>query len=121
MLITKTSIAGFGLNLQNAHRMTFVGLSDSFESYYQAVRRCWRFGQTQPVEAHVILSDVEQEIYQNVKRKEADAATMSAKLIENVQVFERDEIAAPGLGRYEYETDTASGDDWTLLLLLLKT
>jgi DNA modification methylase len=116
VLITKTSIAGFGLNLQNAHMMAFVGLSDSFESYYQAVRRCWRFGQTKPVDAHVILSDVEQEIYHNVKRKEAEAATMSEKLIENVQAFERDEIANPSLGHYEYEKDNKSGDDWTLML-----
>ena len=45
VLVSKPSIAGFGINAQNAHIEIFVGLSDSFEAYYQAVRRCWRFGQ----------------------------------------------------------------------------
>lgn len=47
-LVTKPSIAGFGLNWQKCHNMIFVGLSDSYEMLYQAIRRCWRFGQKQP-------------------------------------------------------------------------
>jgi superfamily II DNA or RNA helicase len=73
VLVTKPSIAGFGMNFQNAHRMAFVGLGDSYESYYQAIRRCWRFGQTEPVDVHVVVSDLEQAIVENVRRKETES------------------------------------------------
>ena len=75
-LITKPSIAAFGLNWQHCARMAFVGLSDSYESYYQAIRRCYRYGQTRRVEAHVILSDVESRIATNIARKERDASAV---------------------------------------------
>lgn len=81
VLVTKTSIAGFGMNFQNAHKMAFVGLSDSYESYYQAIRRCWRFGQQHPVDAHVIVSTLEQQIVDNVRRKEDEASTVTAQLV----------------------------------------
>lgn len=81
VLVTKPSIAGFGMNFQNAHRMAFVGISDSYEAYYQAVRRCWRFGQTSPVTAHIVTSALEQQIVHNVQRKEAEAAQSSAELV----------------------------------------
>lgn len=81
VLVTKPSIAGFGMNFQNCSRMAFVGLSDSYESYYQAIRRCWRFGQTQPVEAHVVVSELEMAIVENIRRKETEAAQMSELLI----------------------------------------
>jgi superfamily II DNA or RNA helicase len=77
VLITKPKIAGFGINLQNCHNMAFVGIGDSFESYYQCIRRCYRFGQHHPVNAYIILSEIEQEIYANVLRKEQEANTMS--------------------------------------------
>ena len=81
VLITKTSIAGFGMNFQNAHKMAFVGLSDSYESYYQAIRRCWRFGQTEPVHAHVIVSTLEQQIVDNIRRKEDEASAVTDQLV----------------------------------------
>ena len=56
VLVSKASMFGFGLNLQGCARMAFVGLSDSFEEFYQAVRRCWRFGQTRAVDVHVVTS-----------------------------------------------------------------
>jgi len=73
VLITKPSIAGMGLNFQIAARMAFVGLSDSYESYYQCMRRCYRFGQTRVVRAHIILSAIEAQIAENVARKETQA------------------------------------------------
>lgn len=82
VLVTKPSIAGFGMNLQNCSRMAFVGLSDSYEAYYQAIRRCWRFGQTEPVEAHIVVSELEMAIVDNVRRKETEAARMNEQLIE---------------------------------------
>lgn len=116
VLVTKTKIAGFGMNFQNCHNMAFVGLSDSWESYYQAVRRCYRFGQNHPVNAHIILADVEQGIYHNIMRKEAQATTMAQRLIENVQQFERAELDGKGLNGWEYETATICGDGYRLLL-----
>lgn len=81
VLVTKPSIAGFGMNFQNCHRMAFVGLSDSWEAYYQAIRRCWRFGQTKPVQAHIVVSELEQQIVQNIQRKEGDATATAAGLV----------------------------------------
>lgn len=80
VLVTKPSIAGFGLNWQHCARMSFVGVTDSFESYYQAVRRCWRFGQTRTVCVHIFASEREGAVVANLKRKEADALAMSEML-----------------------------------------
>lgn len=80
VLITKPSIAGFGLNWQHCARMAFVGVTDSFEAYYQAVRRCWRFGQDKQVNVHVFASEAEGAIVANLKRKEKDALAMSESL-----------------------------------------
>ena len=61
--------------------MAFVGLNDSYEAYYQAVRRCWRFGQTEPVEVHVIVSNLERQIVDNVRRKESEASATTEALV----------------------------------------
>jgi dolichol-phosphate mannosyltransferase len=81
VLITKPSIAAFGLNWQHCARMAFVGLSDSYESYYQAIRRCYRYGQTRIVQAHVVLSDLEGQIAVNIARKEREASSITAGLV----------------------------------------
>lgn len=93
VLVTKPSIAGFGLNFQHCARMVFVGLGDSYEQYYQAVRRCWRFGQTRPVQVHVVLSEPEETVFANVLRKEREARDMAAELSRHVAEYERAEIA----------------------------
>jgi len=80
VLITKPSIAGFGLNWQHAARMAFVGVTDSFEAYYQAVRRCWRFGQKRDVHVHIFASSAEGAVVANLKRKERDAMQMAESL-----------------------------------------
>jgi hypothetical protein len=80
-LITKPGIAAFGLNWQHCARMAFVGLSDSYEQYYQAIRRCYRYGQTRPVHVHIVLSDLEGQIAANVSRKERDAARFTGELV----------------------------------------
>ncbi len=116
VMITKPRIAGFGMNLQNCHNMAFVGLSDSFEAYYQCVRRCWRFGQTEPVNAYIVLSEVEDAIYQNVMRKEQEARAMGDRLIQHVREFERAEIQSVDAGTWEYQENEAAGEDWRLLL-----
>ncbi|MCA1571173.1 MAG: helicase [Chloroflexi bacterium] len=88
VLVTKPAIAGFGMNFQNAARMAFVGLSDSYEAYYQAIRRCWRFGQARPVRAYVIVSELEQQIARNVARKEAEAAVVTEALVSHMATGE---------------------------------
>lgn len=81
VLVTKPAIAGFGMNFQQCHQMVFVGLSDSYEAYYQAIRRCWRFGQQNPVDVHVVVSGLEQQIVENVRRKEEDASYVASELV----------------------------------------
>jgi hypothetical protein len=102
VLVSKPSLAGFGLNFQTAARMVFVGLGDSYEQYYQAIRRCYRFGQTRPVRAHIVLADVEHVIAANVRAKETQARAISAGLIAAVTAENRRELFA----------GTSKGDDF---------
>ena len=80
-LVTKPSIAGFGMNWQNCSTMIFVGLSDSYEAYYQAIRRCWRFGQKKDVDVYIVSSDREGTVRENILRKEADAQKMTMEMV----------------------------------------
>lgn len=81
VLITKPSVAGFGMNWQHVANMAFVGLSYSFEQFYQAVRRSWRFGQSRPVKAHVVYAETEGEVVAAVRRKQADHELMKASAV----------------------------------------
>lgn len=81
VLISKTSICGFGLNFQCCAATGFVGLTDSWEAFYQAVRRFWRFGQDSEVNCHIIASELEGATVANIKRKEADADRMAASMV----------------------------------------
>ena len=91
-LVSKPSIAGWGMNWQQCHRMIFVGLSDSFEAYYQAVRRCWRFGQANPVDVYIVISDAEGCVKDNIERKQRDARKMTAELVKHTRDILSDEI-----------------------------
>lgn len=88
VLISKPTIAGHGMNFQHSNKTIFVGLSDSFEQMYQAVRRSWRYGQKKPVDCYVITSEAEGAVVENIKRKEKQAMTMFKALIENMKVHE---------------------------------
>lgn len=94
ILVSKPSIAGFGVNAQIAARMAFVGVTDSWESYHQAVRRCWRFGQTRPVHVHVFSSEAEGPVVRNLERKQRDADKMAEELSGET----RDAVMAEVLG-----------------------
>lgn len=85
VLVSKPSIAGFGLNFQHAADQVFVGLGDSYESYYQAIRRSWRFGQTRPVDVHVVVSDLESDVVANVRAKERTATEMTDRLVRSIR------------------------------------
>lgn len=81
VLVTKPSIAGFGMNWQHCADTGFVGLNDSFEQVYQAIRRFWRFGQTKPVTVHFVASEMEGAVVANLRRKEQDAERMAAAMV----------------------------------------
>jgi hypothetical protein len=97
VLVSKPSVFGYGLNLQVCHNIAFVGLSDSWEQYYQAIRRCWRFGQTHQVECHIIASEAEGAVTANIQRKEKDSTErieamveiMKAKTMEQLKQVQR--------------------------------
>jgi hypothetical protein len=81
VLVTKPSIAGFGMNFQRCARTAFVGLSDSWQQYYQAIRRIWRYGQPRSTYAHIVLSEAEAAIAENVNRKEEQADWFVGELV----------------------------------------
>ena len=115
-LVTKPSIAGMGLNLQHCARMAFVGLDDSFEQMYQAVRRCWRFGQEREVEAHIVSAESLGAIKANVERKEKQMDEMQASMVEHMKDMMQKDIRSAGIEKTDYKRDTAKGDGWTLHL-----
>lgn len=80
VLVSKSSICGFGMNWQHCNTVVFAGLSDSFEQFYQAVRRCYRFGQTREVHVHCVLGSTERAVVENLKRKERQHEELSAEL-----------------------------------------
>jgi len=92
VLVTKSKIGGFGMNFQNCHNIIFYGLSDSWESFYQSIRRCYRFGQNKPVNVYIIISDIETAIYENVKKKAEMAERMMNGLINEVKLYEMEEL-----------------------------
>lgn len=92
VLVSKPSICGWGLNWQHCARMAFVGVSDSFEAYYQAVRRCYRFGQKREVHVHLFSSQLEGAVLANLRRKQQDAIAMGESLAAETAAAVRAEI-----------------------------
>lgn len=101
VLVTKPSIAGHGMNWQHCARVAFVGVSHSFEQWYQAIRRCWRFGQGRPVGCHVITSEQEGAIVDNLKRKQDDAERLTRGMVAHMA-----ELSCAQLGQTK-RTETA--------------
>jgi DNA modification methylase len=116
VLVTKPKIAGHGMNFQNAHNMLFLGLSDSWEAYYQCIRREWRFGQQHPVNVWIVLSDVERAIYENVLRKEGIAKHLHDELMKDVGRYEIEELEGESRMDISHETETITGDKFTAML-----
>jgi DNA modification methylase len=116
VMVTKGKIAGFGMNFQNAHNMVFFGLNDSWETYYQCIRREWRYGQTYPVNVYLLIHEVEAEIYQNILRKDAMAKRLKDKLIEQIKYFERGELGLDISIRTEYKTKDVKSESWVAML-----
>lgn len=92
VLVTKSLIAGFGMNWQNCHNMIFVGVSDSFEQYYQAVRRCWRFGQEKEVNVYLVIGSREGTVKDNLDRKAEQTEKMQKIMVEYTKEITSKEI-----------------------------
>lgn len=116
ILISKPSIAGFGMNFQVCHNQVFTGLSDSFEQYYQAVRRSWRFGQKEQVKVYVITSEKEGAVVKNIKRKERDFETMLHGMISATQEITKKNIKETSREIEKYMTGTDTGNGWEMRL-----
>lgn len=80
-LLTKPSMAGFGMNWQACHNMIFVGMDYSYEKFYQAVRRCWRYGQTKEVNAYLLCTDMEWRLFDSLAKKQASHTSMQDEMI----------------------------------------
>jgi hypothetical protein len=113
VLVTKPSIAGHGLNFQHCAHTVFVGVSHSFEAWYQAIRRTYRFGQTRPVQCHVITSSAEGAVVANLKRKQADADVMATGMLAHMRDVQRENIRSTTRTFDEYKpTVTMTIPDW---------
>lgn len=91
-IVSKSSIFGFGVNWQQCHNVIFVGLSDSYEQYYQAVRRCWRFGQDKTVNVYIIISKNEGAVLENINRKEVDSRQMINEMVKYTKDITKKEL-----------------------------
>ncbi|NCD04376.1 MAG: helicase, partial [Clostridia bacterium] len=116
VLASKPSMFGYGLNFQNCHNVAFIGLSDSYEQYYQAVRRCWRFGQNNEVNVKIITSELEGAIVKNIERKESDAMEMAEKMVLNMKEINTENIKGMKRTSDDYQTGMESGNNWKLYL-----
>ena len=116
VLISKPKICGYGMNWQHCARMAFVGLDDSFEKFYQAVRRCYRFGQKREVHVHMFTAENEGQILANLKRKELNHHEMSKNMVDHMKDIMNKELAGQENIVDEYREDTHIGDNFTVHL-----
>jgi len=104
------------MNWQHCARMGFVGLSDSFEQFYQAVRRCYRFGQKRQVEVHIFSAESEGQVLENIKRKEMQHHKMSREMVDHMKDIMNAEISGQEPITNDYEEHTHKGDGFTIHL-----
>lgn len=113
-VVTKPKIAGFGLNWQHAARMVFVGVTHSFEQWYQAVRREWRFGQRRPVHCHVVVAEVEGKVLENLRRKEEAARVLAEETRAYTREIVRANVTGSRRDETRYEPKTPMRFPWWL-------
>jgi len=111
-LVSKPKIAGHGMNWQNCHNIIFVGLSDSYEQYYQAVRRCWRFGQTETVNVYIITSQLEGAVVRNIERKEKQAQEMAKEMVKYMHKINETNIKGLEKSVSTYKSQKVEGHNW---------
>ena len=116
VLISKPSVFGFGMNWQHCADMVFAGLDDSFESFYQAIRRCYRFGQSRVVNVHLVSSEAEGAVKANLERKQAQANDMAESMVQHMRELTARQIKGITMEKSEYVREVAQGEGWTLHL-----
>jgi len=116
VLVTKPKIAGHGLNWQHCANQVFVGLSDSWEAWYQAVRRCWRFGQDRPVNVYVVTASTEGAVVRNIQAKEARAVELFDGIVQHARTSIMEELHTDARVEMEYERETETGEGWRMEL-----
>lgn len=102
-IVTKPKIAGLGMNWQICNKVAFVGLSDSWEQFYQAVRRIWRFGQDKEVDVHIFIEEREGAVLKNIQRKDKQARAMIIAVVENMKDITKQELGCSKRNLIEYE------------------
>lgn len=116
VLISKPSLTGFGLNWQHANKMAFVGLNDSWEQVYQAIRRCWRFGQKRTVDVYFVSAQLEGNVIKNLERKNTQAEEMMKAMIEEMKDFTTQELTATSSNKAEYKAGVVKDEKFTAYL-----
>lgn len=117
VLVTKPSIAGHGMNWQHCPNIVFMGLSDSYEDFYQAVRRCWRFGQKNEVHCYIVTSSNEGAVVENIKRKEKEAIQMAEGMVNNMQELNKKELHDKATtAKFDYKVCAEKGESWEVQL-----
>lgn len=112
VMITKPKIAGFGMNWQHCRRMVFAGPTHSYEQFYQAVRRCWRFGQDREVEVVIITTPADGAIVSNMRRKQEAAEEMAESMLELVRDAQLESVMGARPGTYTTPTKTLRVPAW---------
>lgn len=117
VMVSKPSIAGYGMNWQHCNNVLFLGLSDSYEQFYQAIRRCWRFGQQKPVNCYIVTSSQEGAVTENIKRKEKDAAKMAEEMVNNMHELNQQEVHGARVNEKQVHINrTDAGTGWVMHL-----
>ena len=114
ILVTKPKIAGYGMNWQHCHNMIFVGLNDSYEQIYQAIRRSYRFGQTKNVNVHIVTSDIENSVVENIREKDKKMSDMYENILSYMNKFQvKDSISNVKLKKVAYCEKETNGNNFT--------
>jgi DNA modification methylase len=116
VIVSKPSICGFGMNWQHCSDMVFAGLDDSFESFYQAVRRCYRFGQQDVVNVHLVSSSAEGAVKANLQRKQDQATDMAESMVSHMRELTKQTIKGATMEKSDYKREVAEGKGWTIHL-----
>jgi len=116
VMITKPKIAGHGMNWQHCRNVIFLGMNDSWEEYYQSVRRCYRFGQERNVNVTIVTADIEGEVVRNIERKEKDADEMITEMVSHMKYINRQNIKGIEMDKSVYKEADVVRDDYTAML-----
>ena len=116
VMVSKPKVLGSGMNFQCCHNTAFVGLSDSWEQYYQAIRRFYRFGQTKIVNVHVISAESEGAVVANIKRKEDQNNEMGGEMVKHMSKAMKKEIFGMSQEKSDYTREIVKTPDYEIHL-----